>query len=316
MEQVHDLIIVGAGPAGLAASIYAQERQLKILVLEANIPGGQLVSLYPEKHVYDYPGFSQIKAKDLALKMTQHVQSQAVKILTEITVTKIELEKNFFVLTTDREMFQAKSVILATGMGHCQPKKLGVTGEKEFTQKGVWYQKLPEKIAGKRVVVVGGGDTALETAVAAGEKGATVVVVHRKNSFRALEKTVAKAKSLSIPFYLSSQVTSIKGSDRVESVEITNQNGNVRCLSIDYVVVCIGVELNSQFLASVGVNIASQAVVVDTDMQTTVTGIFACGDIVIPAGKYKRISIAVGSAATAINGVYQYLKNPYWMKKL
>lgn len=315
MADVYDLTIIGAGPAGLAASIYALERKLKTVVVETGRPGGQLLTLYPDKHVYDYPSYPSILGKELALKMYEHAKEEGAEIILDTTIEKIVAREQKFALEAGNREFLTNSVILATGMGHYQPRKLGVPGETELVAKGIFYQRLPDKVVGKRIVVIGGGDTALETAVAATEKGATVTVIHRSPQFRALEKTVDKAKSLSIPLYTTAQVLAIQGDERVQHVEIVKNSGAKSLLSADLVVVCIGIELTNTFLDSLGIKTAKHAVEVDRDMQTSTEGIFACGDLVIPAGKYKRITIAVGSAATTVNGVYQFLKNPYWVKR-
>ncbi len=311
----YDLIIIGAGPAGLAASIYALERQLKTLIVEANVPGGQLVTLYPHKNIYDYPGFGSIKGSHLAQKMVEHAVHEGAQIEESMQVSRVIPHNIDFTVKTERGELDTKAVILATGMGHYQPRKLGIPGEEELKSKGIFYQKLPERLVGKRIVVIGGGDTALETAVTAAEKGATVTVIHRSPEFRALEKTLSHAKSLSLPLYTSVQTIAFHGDEKVDRVEIIKSNGAHSFLSTDLVAVCIGVELHNTFLSQLGVTIDKQAVVVNPDMQTSVPGIFACGDITVPTGKYKRISIAVGSAAVAVNGAYQYLKHPYWAKK-
>lgn len=312
--ESYDLIIVGAGPAGLAASIYALDRRLTTLVLESETIGGQLVSLYPEKGIYDYPSYLDIKGKDLAQKIEMHAKSEEANILTGMAVKSLNFSDGMFTIKTGSKTFLTKSVLIATGMGHFQPRKLGVPAEAELHGKGLYYQKLPDRVTGMRVLIVGGGDTALEMAVAAAEKGATVTVIHRSESLRALEKTVDKAKSLAIPIHLSAKVLEIHGSEKVENVEIQKSNGARSLITADIVSVAIGVELAKSFLNDLGVKMDRQAIVVDEDMQTSVKGLFACGDVVVPAGKYKRIALAVGSAATAVNGIYQYIKNPYWAK--
>ncbi len=305
-----DLIIIGAGPSGLAAGLYAQERKLKTIILEAEVPGGQLVRLYPNKDIYDYPSYPAIKARVLSEKITKHALELGVEIVTHTIVNNVKPGADGFEVVTNQHSYFAKVVLLATGMGNNQPRQLHVKGEPELTGKGIYYQTLPEKLVGKRIIVIGGGDTAFETAVTAAEKGATVALVHRSTTFRALEKTVDKARTLTIPLYLSAQVVSFQGTDRVEAVEIVRETGATTILSADIVIICIGTELNRTFLTQLGITTNNQAVVVNADMMTSIKGVFACGDITVPAGKYKRISVAVGTSATAINGVYQYLKNP------
>src|SRR3989344_3594658 len=310
----YDLIIIGAGPAGLAASIYALERKLRTLVLEAQSIGGQPLQLYAEKKIYDFPSYPQISGRELAEKMNAHAHSFGTTI--EIAaVNAVKKTDAIFQVNTAPVTYQAHAVILATGMGYFKPKQLGIPGETDLTGKGVFYKGLPEKLIGKRVIVVGGGDTALEMAVAAAEKGGAVSIIHRHDSFRAVEKTVEKARSLGVQFYLNSIVSEIHGTDRVESIKIVKGGTAESMLTTDYICICIGAEIDRTFLQSLGVTVENLAVKVDADMPSSIPGIFACGDVAVPAGKYKRISVAVGTAATAVNGVYQFLKNPYWGKK-
>jgi len=312
----YELIIIGGGPAGLSTAIYAKERNLKLLVLEADKIGGQLVNLYPEKYIYDLPGFIEIKGRELAAKLMAQVSGKEIEVWSRTPVSEVvKSGKNFKVKTFSGEL-QTKAVVLATGMGHYMARKLNVAGEAEFTGKGVVYQKLPdEKMSGKRVVVVGGGDTAVETAILAAEKGAAVTLVHRSPQFRAQEHTVVQAKRLNISIYLGAVVKSVSGSDRIEQVEIEKGSGGVSFLTADYLIICIGVELSAGFLKTLGVELNGSAVKVDENMKTSIDGIYACGDIVVAPGKYRRLTVVFGTAATCINGVYQYLKNPYWAKK-
>ncbi len=310
--DIYDLIIIGAGPGGLAASIYALERKLATVVLEANVAGGQLATLYPDKAIYDFPSYQSIKASELAEKMISHARTVGANIVVGGAVKTIKKNGTSFSISAGEINYDTKSIILASGMGHYSSRKLGVKGEQEFLHKGVFYQSLQDKLTGKRVVVVGGGDTALEVAIQAAEKGAAVTLVHRRDSFRATEKTQDKLKSLGILIYYLSEVSEIHGSDQVESIEIIKGGSARSFITADYICICIGMEIDRTFLGSIGVDVKNEAVVVDLDMKTSMPGIFACGDVVIPTGKYKRISIAMGTAATAINGVYQYLRNPYW----
>ncbi len=310
--ETYDLVIIGAGPAGLSAGIYAMERKLHTLILESAVGGGQLRSLYPDKGVYDFPSYPDIKASDLAQKILAHALSMGIAMRTGLEVTEINEKDGIFNVKTQDNQFSCRSIIIATGMGSFTPKKLNISGEDDLIGHGLTYQTLPEKVVGKRIVVVGGGDTAVEMAVQAAEKGASVMIVHRSAELRAMEKTIDKANSLSIPLYLSAKVIAVHGKTQVESVEIIKSNGSESLLSADLVCVCIGVELNSSFVKSLNLELNGQALKVDTDMRTSRNGIFACGDITVVAGRYKRISIAVGSSATAVNSCYMYLKNPYW----
>ncbi len=309
MEK-YELIVVGAGPSGLAAALYAMERKMKIILLEARVPGGLPITLYADKKIYDYPAGADLTGTEWVQKIMIQVKSYGVEIKEYAPVTGIKKQGDNFTVTAAGEEHQTQTVLLAIGMSHNQPRQLGVEGETTYTGKGIFYQKLPDKVIGKRVVVIGGGDTAFETAISAAQKGASVTLVHRSDNFRAQEKTISYAKSLSIPILTQTKVTAFKGSGGLESLEIVQNAGAAKTLTCDIAIICIGMEPNTQFLQEIGVKVDRQAVVVDENLQTSIPGIFACGDIIVPQGKYKRLTVAVGSAATAINGIYQYLKNP------
>jgi thioredoxin reductase (NADPH) len=312
--EIFDLIIVGAGPAGLSAGIYAQERKLKTKILEANTAGGQPITLYPEKYIYDYPGFLKITGKELMQKMIEQVLSLGCMICEDSPVLNIIKDKQNFLIEESRNKFISKSVILATGFGNYSPKHIGFAGEEKFQDKGIFYQKLTNPLIRKRVVVVGGGDTALENCVAASEKGAFVTLIHRNQKFRAVEQTVVKAKSLGVKMYLNSVITKINGDNYLENIEIENDHHEKTIISTDYLVICIGAEINTDFISKLGLKIEAQAIVVNSDMETSIPGIFACGDIISPLGSFKRLTMATSAAAISINGVYKYLKHPYWSK--
>lgn len=310
MGEVLDLAIIGAGPAGMAAAIYAKERKLNLLVFESNHQGGQLVSLYANKPISDYPGVPSVSGGELAKKISDHALSAGVQVKELEQVEKVVAEaNNLFTITTNQSSYSARSVILATGMGSYVPRKLKVVGEDKYQNKGIYYQKLPQEARSKRIVVVGGGDTAVESAVQLTQQGAAVTVVHRGDAFTAQEKSVDNLKKLGVPIIYHSTVSKISGTDRLEMVEITDKAGNKKNISTDILVICIGVELDRTFLEKIGVMVTNQAVAVDDNMQTNISGLFACGDVVMPSGKYKRISIATGSAARAVDGSYRYLKS-------
>lgn len=309
-DQIFDVIIIGAGPAGLSASIFALERKLKCVVLEAREGGGQLTAFYPQKPVYDYPSYEQITGKELADKFVSHAKKEGANILTDTTVLSIEQKDGIFLVNSTNGIFKTKTVLIASGIKQSQPKKLGVQGETEFFSKGIYYSKLPQvSLEKKHVVVVGGGDTAMECAVNAKKQGAEVTLIHRKNEFKALEKTIDEAKNLDVKIIKPACVSVAAGDEWIKEIVTSQENGEQKKINTDCLVVCIGMEMNDSFLLNLGVKIEKSAISIDDNMQTSVKGVFACGDVCIPMGKYKRISIATGSAAIAVNGIYSYLKN-------
>ena len=218
--ESYDLIIVGAGPAGLSAGIYAQQRKLKTKILEANEIGGQPKTLYPEKLIYDYPGFLKITGKELMLKITEQSLNLGCNILEDAEVFDITIDNKLFTILENRNKFITKSVLLATGIGNYSVKHLNIDGEERLRNKGIYYQQTPKILTRKRIVVIGGGDTALECAVSCAEKGAYVTLIHRSEKFRAVEEIVSKAKSLGVKIYLNSNIKKINGENYLENIEL------------------------------------------------------------------------------------------------
>lgn len=312
-QNIYDLIIVGAGPAGIAAGIYAKERNIQTLTLEAHTVGGQLTALYPYKEIHDFPSYPSILASILADKMKKHAQIAGVNIVKDDKVCNIVKKDNLFTVESTKQIYTAKSVLLASGMGFFQPNKLGVKGEEELVGKGVFYQMLPgDDFKGRKLVFIGGGDTALELVIMAARRFITTLV-HRKDSFRALEKNVKEIKTSRVKIMTDSEVIEIIGSKKVDAVLINNtKTSSSEKLECDGVIICCGMKMGSNLADKLGLKTENNALVVDSCMQTSTKGIFAAGDIAVPAGFYKRILVAQGQAAAAINGVYKYLKNPYW----
>ncbi|MFQ6058637.1 MAG: NAD(P)/FAD-dependent oxidoreductase [Anaerolineae bacterium] len=310
---MYDVIIVGAGPAGLTAGIYARDRRLKTLILEAGEPGGQLVTLYPDKPIYDYPSYPQIVARDLAQKMVEHVIAEGCELRTRETVEDVISQDDRILVRTNKGTYETRTVIVAAGMGLFEPRKLGVPGEAELEGQGVYYT-VPSKelFRGQRVLFVGGGDTALEMALSVCDL-AQVTLIHRRNVFRALESNVEAVGKSSIQVRFNTELKEIMGREQVERVIlVNNQTGEEWGLEVDAVVINIGFKANLDLVKSWGLELEKNAIVVDSEMRTTKPGIFACGDVVVPAGQYKRIIIAGGQAAIAVNAAYKYIKQPYW----
>lgn len=314
--MVYDLIIIGAGPAGLAAGIYAVERRLNTLILEGNKPGGQLTTIYPNKKIYDYPGIEEISGAQLAKCLVDHAQLLGCRIQHHYQVEKLNKQDDIFWVQSSHGLFKAKSIIIASGMGIFKPRHLEVPGEVKLSGKGVFHQELPDFYQrGKRGVFIGGGDTALELALLLSTR-CDVSIIHRRDQFRALEANVEKVKHSNIRLYLDSEVKEFLGKNHLEAVYIkNNKTGAEKILPVDFAVVCIGVFLDASLIGNLGVLVDKQAIVTDENMQSSIAGLFAAGDVAVPAGKYKRITIAQGQAAQAVQGVYEYVKKPYWVNK-
>ncbi|HKZ34487.1 MAG TPA: NAD(P)/FAD-dependent oxidoreductase, partial [Patescibacteria group bacterium] len=268
--------------------------------------------LYPDKNIYDYPGIPEILARDLADTMTTHAQKLGAVIQTDAPVKAVRRMNDHFVLETSIGPFETKSVLLAIGIGLFQPMKLGIPGE---DADGIYY-KFPQsqEFEGKRVLCVGGGDTAIEAAkMALSNHAAKVYLVHRRNEFRAVEKSLYELQKQGCIFLTPFELTEILQNGK--EVRLVNKDTNeVQNLSVDLICIHVGLISDASLIETWGLTSSQHAVIVDENYQTSEPGIFACGDIIIPQGEYKRITIAQGQAAQAVHGVYKYLKSPYWTK--
>ncbi|MDH7507948.1 MAG: NAD(P)/FAD-dependent oxidoreductase [Methanomassiliicoccales archaeon] len=310
--MTYDLIIIGAGPAGLTAGIYARSRKLKTLILEAGSAGGQLVSLYPDKGIENYPGCVLTQAEKLAKRMVTHALSMGCELHENEMAHDILEKDGRLLVVTDKQQYETKAVIIAAGIGLFKPKTLGIPGEDQFENKGVFY-KIPDKesLVDKRVLFVGGGNSALEMALIASEVAETYIV-HRRNEFRADESVIEKVKRSSIKTILNAELEEIKGDQTVNSVTIKVGGDRKVSLDVDVVVINIGYTPDLKDIQRWNVELEDNLIKVDTAMRTSRPGVFACGDVVTYRGKYKQIVTACGEAATAANSAYKYIMKPYW----
>ncbi len=304
--MVYDVVIVGAGPAGLAAALDAQYLRLKTLVLEAGKAGGAPAQSYPWKDVDSYLGLSSMKGKDVAERISGHARSSGAEIRETEPVTEIMKGKTFRVKTS-RGVYEARTVIAATGIRGV-PKKLGVPGE---ALEGVFYAVFdPKKFSGKKVLVVGGGDSAADCALGLHGAGATVWMSHRKDELRATNDNRKKISKSGIKMLWSHEVERFSGNGMLEgAVLFSNKTKEKVTLSLDAAVILIGSVPADDCLQKLGISIEKGCVKVDGNCMTSVPGVFAAGDIV---SDIKRIPQALATGERAAYAVYKYLKNPYW----
>ena len=311
--MAYDLVIVGAGPAGLTAGVYAENRKLNTLIIEAGEAGGQLINIYPEKVIANYPSVTEIHAHDLGWSMVDHAKAAGCDIHEHEIVQDILDRGEGLVVVTNKGEYETKTVILSIGTGLFRPKMIGAPGEERLEGKGV-YHKLPEKkeLDGKRILFVGGGNSALEMALLASDV-AQVYIVHRRDCFRADGCIVDRVVAKNIKTIMSAEVKEILGGDRVEGAILSvGEPAQEMTLDVDMVVVNIGVTPELEFLQKWNVALEGNQIKVDTEMRTSRRGVFACGDAVIYPGKYRQIVVACGEGATAANSVYKYVMKPYW----
>ena len=298
---IYDVIIIGGGPAGLTAGLYASRRTLKTLILTKDL-GGQAAISYD---VENYPGLDLIDG----LSLMQKFATQAQKFGAEIRyglVKKIRKEKKGFVVETDQAKFQAKALILAFGL---EPRDLDIAGEQKFKGRGVSYCATCDGplFKGKTVAVVGGGNSALDAAEYLAKLAAKIYLIHRHNQFRGEEIVVARLKkNLVVEMVLSSEIIEIKGSQFVESIIIKDNGHNKnKELKVNGVFVEIGYTAKTEVIKDLVKINGRGEIITDKDTNTSQAGIFACGDVTDCS--YKQIIISAGEGAKAALQAYKYL---------
>lgn len=298
----YDVIIIGAGPAGVSAAIYASRRALKTLVISKDLGGQTALALGIE----NYPGIKKIDGIDYI----KETQKQAKEFGAEFSfeeVTNLNKQNNKFELKTNsNKIYVAKAIILAFGRS---PRKLNVSGEEEFTGKGVAYCATCDAplFAGKDVVVVGGGNSAVDAAILLAKASPKVYLVHRRDEFRAEKVLIEKMNNTAnIEQILSAKITEILGGEFVRAVKVQTKDGSIRELDLKGIFIEIGGDVNAKWLEDM-VDLNSKGEIeTDKNNQTSVPGLFAAGDsTVVP---YKQMVIAAGEGANAALAAYDYIQ--------
>jgi thioredoxin reductase (NADPH) len=310
--ESYDLIIVGAGAAGLSAGIYGVRSGLKTIVLEEKLAGG---TTGDAPWVENYPGFQNISGTELAQKMVAHAKSAGVKISEFEKVVKMDLEDERKVVETDKGTYEARVVIIASGSEY---RHLGVPGEKELRGRGVSYCGLCDGpfFKNKRVLVVGGGNSALMTALYLVHIGSDVKVAHRREAFRAEEALIQALRSAEkIEVLWNSEINEILGDKMVRGVRVfNNKTGENRELPFDGVFIQVGETPNSETAKEAGVSVnENNYVIIDGLQHTNLEGVYAAGDVT--NHPVKQIGTAVGQGITAAIEAFVYVRRPYHRKQ-
>jgi thioredoxin reductase (NADPH) len=301
----YDLVIIGGGPAGLTAGLYAARARLNVILLEKVVPGGQVVTT---DWIENYPGFPEgIGGPDLVQKMTAQVQKFDLKIETNAVVSMDLSEPIKKITLSDREI-TTHAIIIASG---ASPKKLGVPGEDTFYGKGVSACATCDGPFFKDSVVaaVGGGDTAVQESLFLTKFAKKVYLIHRRDQLRAeailQERALANEK---IEFLWDSVLTGIKGLTDVEKISVQNlKTGDTKEIAVEGCFIWVGILPNAEFLPEVVELDQYGFIIVDGNMQTSVAGVYAAGDV--RSTPLRQIATAVGDAAIAAFSAEHYLQN-------
>ena len=311
-----DICIIGAGPVGLFAVFEAGLLKMRCHLVDA-IPqiGGQLSEIYPKKPIYDIPGYPEINAQELVDNL--HKQIEPFKpsfTLGERVDTLTKLEDGTFILqTSDHTEIRAKVIVIAGGLGCFEPRKPDLKKLEYFEGNGVVYMvKDPEKFRNKKIVIAGGGDSALDWTVFLTDIAKQVTLVHRNESFRgsldSAEKVSDLAKAGKINLLLNTNLQSLQGNGTLKSVRVTNNEEDIKEIETDYLIPLFGLSPKLGPIAEWGLNLNKNAIEVNTlDYATNVSGIYAIGDINTYPGKLKLILCGFHEAALMTQGVFKYI---------
>ncbi|GEN97550.1 thioredoxin-disulfide reductase [Streptococcus cristatus] len=301
--MMYDTMIIGAGPAGMTAALYAARSNLKVALLERGIYGGQMNNT---AEIENYPGYARISGPELAEKMFEPLENLGVEHLFG-QVEKIEDHGDYKKIITEDEVFETKTVVLASGANH---RHLGVPGEEEYNSRGVSYCAVCDGafFRDEDLLVVGGGDSAVEEAIFLTRFAKSVTIVHRRDQLRAQQLLQERAfANEKISFIWDSVVKEIKGDDRrVTSVVFENvKTGQSSESDFGGVFVYVGLDPVSDFVKDLGICDEAGWIVTDQHMKTAIDGIYAIGDV--RQKDLRQITTAVGDGAVAGQEVYKYI---------
>ena len=313
-----DVVIVGAGPCGLF-----QVFELGLLGLKAEVvdsipqPGGQCTELYPDKPIYDIPAIPICTGEELTQALLTQIEpfGCGMHLGEEVQVVRREDDDNFFVETSRGTQFNCKAIVIAAGVGSFQPRAIRVPNAEDFADKTLHYRvRNPEQFAGKKLVILGGGDSALDWVLELAGKAEHITLVHRRDEYRAMPDSVTKMEKLvadgAMDEIRSAKATAINGADgQVSSVVIQPKEGEAREIDADHLLVFFGLAPKLGPVAEWGLDINRKTINVDTErFETSESGIYAVGDINFYPGKKKLILCGFHEAALAAFAIKQRIE--------
>ena len=318
-RDIRDVTIIGAGPSGLFGAFYAGMRGASVRILDA-LPdlGGQLTALYPEKYIYDVAGFPKVLAKDLVKGLAQQALQfdPAIHVAQEVTAMHAEPDgqgRPLYELTTPSGTHWSRTILVTAGIGAFEPRRLPLDDYDRWLGHGLYDKVIdPKLFAGRRVLLVGGGDSAFDWAVNLQGVAASIMMIHRRDGFRAHQATIDQVERLCADGRMElrtfSEVKAIHGGERVEGVTLVNNKTKAEeRIALDAVIPLLGFISRLGAIAHWGLDLANDEIVVNQRMETNVVGVYAAGDIVTYPGKLKLIATGFGEACTAVNNAVHYV---------
>lgn len=305
-QKIYDITIIGGGPIGIFTAFYGGMRQASVKIIES-LPqlGGQLSALYPEKYIYDVAGFPKVRAQELINNLKEQMSKFDQAVALEQSVEKVErVEDGIFKLTTNKEVHYSKTIIITAGNGAFQPRRLELDNASLYEGKNLHYfiDDL-NKFAGKKVVVFGGGDSAVDWALMLEPIAEQVTIVHRREKFRAHEHSVENLEKSKVNIktpYVPAEI--VGDNEGIKQVMIKDVNeGTIEAIDVDAVICNFGFVSSLGPIKEWGLEIEKNSIIVNTKQETNIPGIYAAGDICTYDGKVKLIAAGFGEAPTAVN---------------
>lgn len=309
-DEIVDITIIGGGPTGLFASFYAGMREMSVKIIDS-LPqlGGQLIELYPDKYIYDVGGFPKVLAKDFVANLVTQAHYAKPEIILEETALSAERDGDHFILTTDKGIHLTRTILLTAGIGAFQPRKIGLKEESQFEGKTLHYGIKDLSIfKDQKVVVCGGGDSAVDWAMMLENLASSVTLVHRRERFTAHETSVNQLMASTVDVKTSLSVKEIVGEDgEVKEITLASRDGSEEQVSADHVIVNYGNISSLGPLKEWGFDMDRNSIKVNTRMETSIEGIYAAGDVTTFDGKVKLIATGLGEAPIAVNHAKAYV---------
>jgi len=311
MSIEKDIVVIGGGPAGLFACFYGGMRNASVALVDSlPQPGGQLSALYPEKYIYDVAGFPRVTAQELVDRLVEQMSYFPIDVrLNEQALAVRKLDERLFEVRLAGETLRAKAVIVTGGVGVFSPRRLEIEGAEKYERTNLHYAVTDlERFRGRRVLITGGGDSAVDWALMLEPVASQVTLVHRRDKFRAHEHSVNKLRESAVDIKTPWEISALEGQDRIERATLLHAAGGERTeLEVDDVIVSYGFLSQPGPIAEWGLRMEGGSILVDSRMETSIPGIFAAGDIASYDGKVKLIVVGFGEAATAVNNAKAYL---------
>ena len=313
-DDIYDITIIGAGPAGLFGAFYAGMRELRTKIIDAlEEPGGQLAALYPEKYIYDAPGFPQIIAKDLVTNLVeQAARWNPTMCLGERVLGLAHRDDGIIRLTTSKGEHLTRTVLIAAGVGAFEPTRIKAPGVAQFESSGVFYfVKSKAAFAGKRLLIVGGGDSAVDWALNLQDTADHITLIHRRSEVRAHESTVKQMLASppdKLQVFTPWEVRRVEGDGRIERVVIYhNGTQEEQELQVDAVLLNLGFKADIGPIKEWGLTLDRREIIVNERMETNLPGVYAVGDIAHEDVKMNLIATGFVQAALAVNIAKHYI---------